>query len=143
MQRKRFNYSKIDVHNYCTHRPELEIVYTFYGIWNFKKKKKKNQITIVSAQKKIREILPTAIKIEKQTFNLIIFKTKYCSSFYFIRHIINPRSSEIRPRSVKIRGSTIGGEKFLEAVSFSSRPSQRYNFAPRERKAARIIIGNC
>lgn len=38
MQRKRFNYSKIDVHNYCTHRPELEIVYTF---WNFKKKRKK------------------------------------------------------------------------------------------------------
>lgn len=37
IQRKRFNYSKIDVHNYCTHRPELEIVYTF---WNFKKKKR-------------------------------------------------------------------------------------------------------
>lgn len=48
MQRKRFNYSKIDVHNYCTHRPELKIVYTFYGIWNFKKEKK-NQIRIVSA----------------------------------------------------------------------------------------------
>lgn len=52
MQRKRFNYSKIDVHNYCTHRPELEIVYTFYGIWNFKKKKKRIKLQSYRHRKK-------------------------------------------------------------------------------------------